>query len=124
MPGTEIAFAQDVSHYDDVTNLPTRNVGQRLARFRQINKDHPTTHHDALEFPDGQIVLLTRLCEGQHATVLQLPVSEQPAEKEPAVAAQDEETAQRAPEPEPAEQAAPAEAARIETEPLFAFVVR
>jgi hypothetical protein len=22
-------------------------------------------HHDALEFPDGQVVLLTRLCEGQ-----------------------------------------------------------
>jgi hypothetical protein len=31
------------------------------------------THHDAFEFPDGQVVLLTRLCEGQHATVLQLP---------------------------------------------------
>jgi hypothetical protein len=31
------------------------------------------THHDALEFPDGQIVLLTRLCEDQQATVLQLP---------------------------------------------------
>jgi hypothetical protein len=30
-------------------------------------------HHDALEFPDGHIVLLTQLCEGQHATVLQLP---------------------------------------------------
>jgi hypothetical protein len=32
-----------------------------------------TVHHDALEFPDGKIVLLTALCEGQHATVLQLP---------------------------------------------------
>ena len=30
-------------------------------------------HHDALEFPDGCIVLLTRLSEGQEATVLQLP---------------------------------------------------
>jgi hypothetical protein len=30
-------------------------------------------HHDALEFPDGQIVPLTFLCEGQQATVLQLP---------------------------------------------------
>ena len=30
-------------------------------------------HHDALEFPDGQIVLLTSLREGQQATVLQLP---------------------------------------------------
>ena len=32
-------------------------------------------HHDALEFPDGQVVLVTRLSEGQHATVLQLPAS-------------------------------------------------
>jgi hypothetical protein len=28
-----------------------------------------------LEFPDGQVVLLTRLCEGQRATVLQLPAA-------------------------------------------------
>ena len=31
--------------------------------------------HDALEFPNGEIMLVTRLCEGQHATVLQLPAS-------------------------------------------------
>jgi hypothetical protein len=30
-------------------------------------------HHDALEFPDGRTELLTLLCEGQEATVLQLP---------------------------------------------------
>src|SRR3984893_9856981 len=47
------------------------------ALFRQINKDNPHTHHDALEFPDGQIVLLTDLFEDQEATVLQLPA--QPA---------------------------------------------
>jgi hypothetical protein len=35
-------------------------------------------HHDALEFPDGQVVLLTRLCEGQRATVLQLPIGAHP----------------------------------------------
>ncbi len=35
--------------------------------------NQPNMHHDALELPSGQIVLLTRLCEGQHATVLQLP---------------------------------------------------
>ena len=34
-------------------------------------------HHDALEFPDGQIVNPDHLCEGQEATVLQLPA--QPA---------------------------------------------
>jgi hypothetical protein len=44
-----------------------------MAIFRQINKENPRTHHDALEFPDGQILLLTHLSEGQEATVLQLP---------------------------------------------------
>ena len=49
----------------------------RTAIFRQVNKDQPRVHHDALEFPDGQTVLLTDLLEGQEATVLQLPA--QPA---------------------------------------------
>jgi hypothetical protein len=40
-----------------------------------LKTDQPNVHHDALEFPKGQIVLVTRLCEGQHATVLQLPAS-------------------------------------------------
>jgi hypothetical protein len=52
-------------------------VHHTTAIFRQINKDNPRTHHDALEFPDGQIVLLTAVVEGQEATVLQLPA--QPA---------------------------------------------
>ena len=41
--------------------------------FRQINKERFNTSHDALEFPDGKVVLLARLCEGQEATVLTLP---------------------------------------------------
>jgi hypothetical protein len=56
------------------------------AIFRQINKDNPHKHHDALEFPDGQTVLLTDLFEGQEAVVLQLPV--QPASPAEAVAQQ------------------------------------
>jgi hypothetical protein len=44
----------------------------------RFNVGKPSFHHDALEFPDGEIVLLTRLCEGQHATVLQLPASPRP----------------------------------------------
>ena len=57
-------------------DLPEQKlIGQKVARFRQINMEQPNVHHDALEFPDGQIILLTRLCEGQHATVLQLPAS-------------------------------------------------
>ena len=78
LPGTELAFA------DDVACLPTglfrwnaKTANHRTAIFRQINKDKMVAHHDALEFPDGRTVLLTLLCEGQAATVLQLPA--QPA---------------------------------------------
>jgi hypothetical protein len=87
LPGTEIAFDENVERDPPlgVGILPNKKIGQRLARFRQINMDRATSsHHDALEFPDGQVVLLTRLCEGQRATVLQLPATAHPAAaKEP-----------------------------------------
>src|SRR5262249_17812206 len=54
-------------------NLRGETLGHATAIFRQVNKTEPMKHHDALEFPDGRIVLLTRLSEGQEATVLQLP---------------------------------------------------
>jgi hypothetical protein len=75
LPGTEIAFDDNVECEPlfGIGLLPNKKIGQRLARFRQINMDNLVAHHDALEFPDGQVVLLTRLCEGQRATVLQLP---------------------------------------------------
>ena len=72
LPGTELSFSQEVRRlrsYPWTTNA----INYRTAIFRQINKDNPTIHHDALEFPDGRIVLLTYLEEGQTATVLQLP---------------------------------------------------
>jgi hypothetical protein len=53
-----------------------------VARFRQIDTQNPYVHHDALEFPDGTIVLLTRLVQGQRATVLQLPAAPQNAEEQ------------------------------------------
>jgi len=81
LPGTEIAFDDEIRYYEEVTHFPTRKGG-RVARFRQIDLDNAYAHHDALEFPDGEIVLVTRLCEGQHATVLQLPAAPYPeAEK-------------------------------------------
>ena len=55
----------------------TNTINHQTAIFRQVNKDKVAAHHDALEFPDGRTVLLTLLCEGQAATVLQLPA--QPA---------------------------------------------
>ena len=50
-----------------------QTINHQTAIFRQVNKDNLTVHHAALEFPDGRTVLLTLLCEGQAATVLQLP---------------------------------------------------
>jgi hypothetical protein len=79
LPGTEIAFERNVECEPALGILPTRKIGQSVARFRQVNLDQPSVHHDALEFPDGQVVLLTRLCEGQRATVLQLPATRRPA---------------------------------------------
>ena len=74
LPGTEVAFERNVE-CDGLFGF-LRRLQQKLARFRQINLDQPTMHHDALEFPDGEIVLVTELREGQHATVLQLPALE------------------------------------------------
>ena len=50
-------------------------IKHKTAIFRQINRNIPMTHHDALEFPDGHIVLLTLLKKRQRATVLQLPAT-------------------------------------------------
>ena len=79
LPGTELAFDENVECDSLFGGILTRKIRQRLARFRQINTEHATSHHDALEFPDGQVVLLTCLCEGQRATVLQLPAAAHPA---------------------------------------------
>ena len=49
-----------------------------MHRLRGVRAGVPSVHHDALEFPDGETVLLTRFCEGQRATVLQLPASPRP----------------------------------------------
>ena len=68
LPGTELAFDSEIRVYGAATNTPFKT-----AIFRQINREQPHMHHDALELPDGQALLLTFLCEGQQASVLQLP---------------------------------------------------
>jgi hypothetical protein len=78
LPGTELAFDRDVECDAVLAILPTKKIGQRVARFRQVNIEQPTMHHDALEFADGQVVLLTSLCAKQQATVLQLPAEPRP----------------------------------------------
>ena len=74
LPGTELAFARAVScRPRGVFGWKAGIVNHTTAIVRQVNKDNLVTHHDALEFPDGKVVLLTDLFEGQEATVLQLP---------------------------------------------------
>lgn len=79
LPGTEIAFEQEIEcDHPFGRLLPSMRFGKlegKVARFRQVNMDRPNVHHDALELPNGQKVLVTRLCEGQRATVLQLPAA-------------------------------------------------
>ena len=73
LPGTELAFA-NVVQYDRAFSLFGKaRIPHKVARFRQINTDDPHVHHDALEFPDGRVILVTRLVPGQRASVLQLP---------------------------------------------------
>lgn len=78
-PGTELAFDRDVEYEHTFRLLLPRfgfgKTGERVARFRQINMERQDIHHDALEFPSGKVVLLTRLLPGQRATVLQLPAA-------------------------------------------------
>jgi hypothetical protein len=73
-PGTELAFAHEVKRLPaSLWAWRDQETKHTTAIFRQINKEKMAAHHDALEFPDGQIVLQTSLSEGQQASVLQLP---------------------------------------------------
>jgi hypothetical protein len=74
-PGTELVFDKDAQHGNRGAQwlpfLRNKSLG-KVARFRQVNLDRTDMHHDALEFADGTVILVTRLQPGQRATVLQL----------------------------------------------------
>ena len=71
LPGTELVFDQEIKYEPVMAFLPKRRTAQRLARFRHLNEHKP-------------------LCQGQVATVLQLPAGTRPEatmrRDEPAVA--------------------------------------
>jgi hypothetical protein len=71
LPGTELSFEEEIRCEGMIFSW---SPGHKVAKFQQVNKSQSNVHHDALEFPDGKVVLLTLLHEGQRATVLQLPV--------------------------------------------------
>ena len=78
LPGTELSFASEVKCVRSVFVWSERVISHKTAIFRRVNQEYKWDNHDALEFPDGEIVLLTFLREGQQATVLQLPAAEKP----------------------------------------------
>ena len=84
LPGTELSFAREVKCVESTFVYSERVINHKTAIFRRVNQEHQWANHDALEFPDGQLVLLTFLQVGQQATVLQLPA----AEKQPASSAE------------------------------------
>jgi hypothetical protein len=71
-PGTELAFDRPPK-YDNF--FWRKKAPGTVARFRQVDIDIRTVHHDALEFADGTIVMLASLRPHQWATVLQLPMT-------------------------------------------------
>ena len=74
LPGTELAFEDEVKY--DNRWIWTRTVNSRVGKFAKIDPHIHDRHHDAIEFPDGNYVLVTQLCEGQRVSVLQLPVTQ------------------------------------------------
>jgi hypothetical protein len=92
-PGTELAFDKPPKHSRRFLFGCEKAAGQ-VARFRQVNVGIAHAHHDALEFADGTVVLVAKLLPGQHATVLQLPVLEQPLKAAAVVSKRTAQTSQ------------------------------
>jgi len=81
LPGTELAFEREIETVHAfaplLPNFGFGMQGEQLARFRRVAPRQTHAHHDALELANGRGVLVTRLREGQRATVLQLPANSQ-----------------------------------------------
>jgi hypothetical protein len=82
LPGTELAFDDNVRYdrpfsFFGIGFLGKARVDHKVASFRKVDLDDPHVQHDALEFPDGQVLKIAQLVAGQTATVLQLPVAVQ-----------------------------------------------
>ena len=77
LPGSELKVDDPLRAYHRfaIMNLfGPRRYAAGVAKFVQVNLDRPDTHHDALELPNGAVVMVSDLVPGQHVTVLQLPI--------------------------------------------------
>jgi hypothetical protein len=81
LPGTELSFDREIETVHAfarlLPNFRFGMQGHQLARFRRVDPGPSNEHYDALELANGKIVLVTKLVEGQCATVLQLPANSQ-----------------------------------------------
>ena len=88
-PGSELAFKENITEGGSFFSLWNAKVHDyKVGKVVQINTDNAYMHHDAIELPDGKIVLINNLNANTKATVLQLPAEPKPAEDtkaEPAV---------------------------------------
>jgi hypothetical protein len=73
-PGTELSFASEVRR-SRLSPWSKNVIPHKTSTFRQVHIGCPHAHYDALEFPDGDTLLLILLMEGQEVTVLQLPAT-------------------------------------------------
>ncbi len=82
IPGTQLGFADNITErVPGIFGLKAKDRGAATAKFIQVNMDSPYSHHDALELPNGEVVMVNNLVEGQHASVLQLPAAPKTAEE-------------------------------------------
>jgi len=52
--------------------FPRWKIQEKRGAVRRIMMNEPNVHHDTLKFPNGETVLLSRLHQGQLATVVQI----------------------------------------------------
>ena len=52
LPGTELAFEENPKS-ESAYGFGYKRHRDKVARFRQVNKEQANVHHDALELPDG-----------------------------------------------------------------------
>ena len=55
LPGTELAFDEDVQYERAFSLFGKVRVNHKVARFRQVNMTDPHAHHDTLEFPAAKL---------------------------------------------------------------------
>lgn len=83
LPGTEIAFdgpiqarskaiLAKINGVDKVVGVMPKEL-HSVVKFVQVNQGVDYAHHDAVQFPTGEIIMLYQLDDEQEAKVIQMP---------------------------------------------------